>query len=283
MSLSKHVFKDSKLAALYAKYRPIYPSTVYDKILEFFETRSEFTGEKVNNGHKLAVDVGCGSGQGTFPLCQHFKSVIGMDISEAQIEEARLKVDQGQVQGQGNVTFRVGDAEDLSFLEDNSVDLITAAIVIHWLDVEKFCMECRRVLRPGGVLAAYSFGKGSYFGTDGQPLNDMEETVKVLAEMESIRPKLQLMYNKYEPLVPVFQKIFSQTERVDSIPYVTKHSMEDYQGRMETFRMNTRELSPDKPTPDDAEKDSLLQVYNNNPRQDAVTGKNEFFIIMGKK
>jgi len=196
-----------------------------------------------------------------------------------------LKVDQGQVQGQGNVTFTVGDAEDLSFLEDNSADLITAAAAIHWFDVEKFCTESRRVLRPGGVLVAYSFGKSSYFGADGQPLNEIDEIAKTHIERESTRSQLQLILNKYEPLVPVFQKIFSQTKRVDSIPYVTKYSMEEYHGLLETFRMklNTREISVDKPVPDDSAKDSLLQVGNNNSAQDAVTGHNEAFLVMGQK
>lgn len=35
------------------------------------------------------MDVGCGSGQGTHFLGQHFKKVVGMDISEAQVQEAK--------------------------------------------------------------------------------------------------------------------------------------------------------------------------------------------------
>lgn len=38
---------------------------------------------------ELAVDVGCGSGQGTHFLGEHFKKVVGTDISEAQIQEAK--------------------------------------------------------------------------------------------------------------------------------------------------------------------------------------------------
>lgn len=35
------------------------------------------------------MDVGCGSGQGTHFLGEHFKKVVGTDISEAQIQEAK--------------------------------------------------------------------------------------------------------------------------------------------------------------------------------------------------
>ncbi|MBN3272899.1 UBE2F enzyme, partial [Polyodon spathula] len=36
-----------------------------------------------------AVDVGCGSGRGTIGLPPHFQKVVGIDVSEAQLEEAR--------------------------------------------------------------------------------------------------------------------------------------------------------------------------------------------------
>lgn len=37
---------------------------------------------------ELAVDVGCGSGQGTVLLAKHFASVVGTDVSAAQVEMA---------------------------------------------------------------------------------------------------------------------------------------------------------------------------------------------------
>ncbi len=39
-------------------------------------------------------------------------------------------------------------------LADQSVDLVTVAQALHWLDLEPFLKEARRVLVPGGVLAA---------------------------------------------------------------------------------------------------------------------------------
>lgn len=38
---------------------------------------------------ELAVDVGCGSGQGTRFLAERFGKVVGTDISQAQIQEAK--------------------------------------------------------------------------------------------------------------------------------------------------------------------------------------------------
>ena len=36
----------------------------------------------------MAIDVGCGTGQATLALAQHFDRVVGIDISENQISEA---------------------------------------------------------------------------------------------------------------------------------------------------------------------------------------------------
>lgn len=38
---------------------------------------------------QLGVDVGCGSGQNTLLLAKYFEKVVGTDVSEAQIEEAK--------------------------------------------------------------------------------------------------------------------------------------------------------------------------------------------------
>jgi len=56
------------------------------------------------------------------------------------------------------ITYVLGDGNDLSFQPDSSVDLITTAQSLHWLDVIKFCKESFRVLQNGGVLAAYGYG-----------------------------------------------------------------------------------------------------------------------------
>jgi SAM-dependent methyltransferase len=51
---------------------------------------------------------------------------------------------------------RVAGAE-ASGLPDDSVDLTVAAAALHWFDLERFYAEVERVLRPGGVLAAWTY------------------------------------------------------------------------------------------------------------------------------
>ncbi|KAL3854661.1 hypothetical protein ACJMK2_013920 [Sinanodonta woodiana] len=133
------IFRGGICTTAYAKFRLNHPDWIFDSIFDYCKGGS----------FQLAVDVGCGSGQSSNQICCHFQSVVGMDISEDQIKAAKSKHE--------NITFRVGKAEDLSFLEDETVDLVTVGASLHWFDIPKFFMETKRVLKPGGVLAVYSY------------------------------------------------------------------------------------------------------------------------------
>ncbi len=39
--------------------------------------------------NKLALDVGCGTGQSTRPLAKYFDQVLGLDVSESQLDVAK--------------------------------------------------------------------------------------------------------------------------------------------------------------------------------------------------
>jgi SAM-dependent methyltransferase len=54
------------------------------------------------------------------------------------------------------VTYHVARAE-ASDLNDRSVDLVTAAQAVHWFDRPRFWTEARRVLRPRGVVAVWTY------------------------------------------------------------------------------------------------------------------------------
>ena len=123
------LFTSSEHAKLYAAYRPTYPQSVFDAIIDFCKVsrRNTFT---------TALDIGCGSGQSSYPLAAHFKDVIGLDVSESQVKQAKEKYPK--------LKFHVGVGEDLSFADDASVDLVTVAQAFHWLDHSKFYAEVTR-------------------------------------------------------------------------------------------------------------------------------------------
>jgi SAM-dependent methyltransferase len=115
----------------YARYRPLYPAVLYDYL-------ASLTPE-----HDRAWDVGTGNGQAALGLAQHFRSIIATDPGEQQIALAAPH---------DRVTYRVATAED-SGLEDQSIDLITMALAVHWFDLDRFYVETRRVLRSPDAVS----------------------------------------------------------------------------------------------------------------------------------
>ena len=55
------------------------------------------------------------------------------------------------------IEYRVAPAES-SGLRDKSVDLVTVAQALHWLDPEAFLGEAQRVIAPGGAIAVWGYG-----------------------------------------------------------------------------------------------------------------------------
>ncbi|KAM9851170.1 putative methyltransferase [Aulostomus maculatus] len=141
--MAHRLYEGKEHAASYWKYRISPSDGLIQKMLEFLEKQK-------GGPFQLAVDVGCGSGQGTVLLAKHFASVVGTDVSAAQLELA-LKHNQ-----EANITYRQCVAEELPFA-DSSVDLVTAMSAFHWFDRPRFLREAHRVLKPRGCLALLNY------------------------------------------------------------------------------------------------------------------------------
>lgn len=131
-------FKDhfSAHAGRYALARPRYPE-------ELFQFLAGLLPEK-----HLAWDCATGNGQAAVSLARFFSGVVATDASATQIGEAVAT---------NGIDYRVAPAERSGLLP-GSVDLVTVAQALHWFDIEQFFDEVRRVLKPGGVLAVWSYG-----------------------------------------------------------------------------------------------------------------------------
>ncbi|XP_053804375.1 putative methyltransferase DDB_G0268948 isoform X1 [Vidua chalybeata] len=142
-SMATQMFEGRGHAAVYQKYRFAPGKELQQTILSYLREKKAIPAE-------LAVDVGCGSGQGTHFLGEHFKKVVGTDISEAQIQEAK------DTPCTPNISYLVCPAEELPF-RDGSVDVLASFTAAHWFDVERFMREAQRVLRPGGCVAISTY------------------------------------------------------------------------------------------------------------------------------
>jgi len=134
------VFKDhfSGQSDAYQKYRPDYPPALFEWLAAEVPARG------------LAIDVATGNGQAAVALAPYFDRVIATEPSTAQLREARVHP---------GVEYRQEAAEAIA-VAAGAADLLTAAQAAHWFDWPRFCVEAARVLRPGGVLAVWSYGYG---------------------------------------------------------------------------------------------------------------------------
>ncbi|XP_039262316.2 uncharacterized protein LOC120338397 [Styela clava] len=166
-------YEGKNVADAYAKYRPSYPKTVPEAIIGYL--RNEM-GVGAQAKFERMLDVGCGCGQSTYIFADYFKSIVGIDISEAQIEQAR-KLNQFE-----NISYQLVHGNAFPF-KDNSIDLITSGTAAHFFDIPKFEKECERVLKTNGVCAIF-----------GRVIN----SIKPILNGEDIPTPTYPFYNFYE-------------------------------------------------------------------------------------
>lgn len=132
MSFSDHF---SGHAAEYAQFRPTYPATLFEYLAS------------ITPAYECALDCGTGNGQAAIGLAPYFRQVIATEPSPEQLHHAFEAP---------NIEYRVAPAEQ-SGLPENSVDLITVAQAFHWFSMEKFFEEARRILKPKGIIALWTY------------------------------------------------------------------------------------------------------------------------------
>lgn len=124
----------------YASLRPTYPPELYRVVADACASKD------------LCIDVGCGTGQASVTLAWYFTTVIGIDTKRREVEAAEPRP-----HAQHRLKYLQGTCDQLPATE-GSVSCITAAQSAHLFDLPVFYKEVDRVLKPGGVLALWTYG-----------------------------------------------------------------------------------------------------------------------------
>ncbi|KAL3970323.1 ribosomal biogenesis protein LAS1 [Sarotherodon galilaeus] len=221
--MAYRLFEGKDHASIYQKYRFTPPAGLKDIIIQYLD-------KKKGQPHELAVDLGCGTGQNSRLLAPHFKEVVGLDISECQVEEART------VPGYSNITYRKGTAEELPF-SDGSVDLLTAASAAHWFDQSRFLAEATRVLKPRGCMALLGFSDSNTkpnYQNCGDRLKNIYEEVKQALKPYMSNP-VAVAEGKLDPLYSAIP--FPDKERIDCFQAKSLISVRHLVGFMQSWSM----------------------------------------------
>ena len=103
---------------------------------------------------KAVLDLGCGPGGWVLEVARTHPEiqVSGIDISRAMIQFAQA---QALSRGYGNASFTVMDVKQPLLFEDASFDLVNERTLLGVMgpgEWPQLLAECKRVLRPGGII-----------------------------------------------------------------------------------------------------------------------------------
>jgi len=119
--------------------------------------------DDISSMHDI-LDIACGPGGWVLDVARTYPEieVTGIDVSEPMIKYANANA---RVRGFDNAHFYVMNALDPLDFADDSFDLVNARSLLGFMTPTAWSAlvaECKRILRPGGVLRLTEFDKGIY-------------------------------------------------------------------------------------------------------------------------
>jgi len=144
-NVSKNADRFLGFADNYDSYRPTPPTAIIDILKQLAKVQRP----------KLVVDLGCGTGLSTRIWAHCSDEVLGIEPSDDMLKQAREHT--AFLADCNNVKYQKGFSTKID-LPDESVDVVTCSQCLHWMDPKPTFAEVSRVLRPGGVFAAYDHG-----------------------------------------------------------------------------------------------------------------------------
>jgi 2-polyprenyl-6-hydroxyphenyl methylase/3-demethylubiquinone-9 3-methyltransferase len=125
------------------------------RVKQFLQAEIDFVISKINPNDSV-LDLGCGYGRVAIRLMDKAKKVIGVDISEDNVELAK------QIVGsRTNAEFYTMNALDLNFVDNyfDAVNCVQNAISAFNVDPLKLMAESIRVTRKGGSVLFSSYSE----------------------------------------------------------------------------------------------------------------------------
>lgn len=132
------------LATLYDQTRPTPPPALLDILTQLIHMPRP----------SLVVDLGCGTGLSTMIWGERAQQVIGIEPNADMRTQAIRKLEHHPCAA--SIEFREGVSSHTG-LSNGSADIVTCAQSLHWMEPTSTLAEIARILRPGGLFAAYDY------------------------------------------------------------------------------------------------------------------------------
>lgn len=224
----------------YAKFRDVYPKSMYDKLIMFGIGKQ---GQKI-------LDLG--SGTAVLPINMYYTGAefTSTDISEKQIEFGRKITKEKNL---NNIQFKVCSAENTGF-SDNSFDVVTAVQCFQYFNADKAVREISRILKPKGLFCKIFM--------DWLPLED-----EIIGEMENLVLKYNPDWNgcgfeKFRYSYPDWAEDSFNIDTIHSYDTSLEFTKDSWIGRIKSCRGVGASLSKEKTAEFEKEYRSLLEKYS---------------------
>jgi SAM-dependent methyltransferase len=142
MHLAANVERFMGFAALYDEHRPRSPLAILDILTQLAGATEP----------ALVVDIGSGTGLSTAIWAGRAAAVVGVEPSADMRRQAEARA--ALLPEPANVRFQAGFATATG-LSDGVADIVTCSQALHWMEPEPTFAEVARILRSGGIFAAY--------------------------------------------------------------------------------------------------------------------------------
>jgi ubiquinone/menaquinone biosynthesis C-methylase UbiE len=103
---------------------------------------------------RCVVDIGSGTGLSTTVWAEVADTVIGIEPNADMRRQAERRTH--ALSEVRNITYRNGISSKTN-LSDESADIVTCSQSLHWMEPVQTFAEIARILRSGGVFAAYDY------------------------------------------------------------------------------------------------------------------------------
>lgn len=232
-------FDFGKTSLNYARYRDIYPQSMYDKLI----------GMGIGKKGQHILDLGSGTAVLPMNLYHTGAYFTATDIAENQITTGQRLVKE---KGMDRIAFKVCFAEDTGFPE-SSFDAATAVQCFPYFNAERAGAELFRVLRPGGLFCLILM--------DWLPNED-----RIIAEMIETVLRYNPIWNpegfqQREYRFPDWAKDRFRAEEIVSYDVSLSFTGEAWLGRVLTCRGVGASLEPERIAEFEQEYRAILAKY----------------------
>ena len=137
MLIERSGYDRDGFSATYDRFRPRPPQALLEVLSRYARTERP----------ELVVDLGCGTALSTRAWSGTAARTIGVEPNPAMLAAAEPA---------HGVEYREAFAAETG-LDDGCADIVTCSQSLHWMEPEPTLDEAARILRAGGVFAAYDY------------------------------------------------------------------------------------------------------------------------------